>query len=188
MHRRRYLALTGVALIAGCGSSDGGDSDGTGDGDPDGGSGGPATSGPPTLSFGESYRADNGVELTCDGVEEDDALDIDGESYPPPDGHTWLFVAFRAENASDGERILPWQQAFWVHLGEERFQHDVNDTPVEYLFWEDGYVGGDPVEAGTLEEGVVPIAVDPDLVGQDATVMLRPLEIDLDTEVWWTGR
>jgi len=186
MHRRRYLAITGVALLAGCGSSDGGNGDGTGDGD--GAPRGPSTSGPPTLAFGESYRTDGGVELTCDGVEAADALDIDGESYPPPDRLTWLFVDFRAENASDGERVLPWQQAFWVQLGDERFQHDVNDTPVEFLFWADGYTGGDPVEAGTVEEGVIPIAVDPDLVDRDATVMFRPLEMDLDTEVWWTGR
>ncbi len=179
MHRRRYIAILGGGLLAGCASPDGG-GDGTG--------GRRTPTGPPTLSFGESYLTGSGVELTCNGVEQADALEIDGESFAPPTGRTWLLVDFRAENTSDSEQVLPWQQALWVTFGDESFQHDINVAPTEFLFWDEGYQGGDPVEAGTVEEGVVPIAVDPGLVDRDATVELRPLQMDLDTQIWWTGR
>jgi hypothetical protein len=177
VNRRRYVAAVGAALLAGCASPDG-----------DPGRSQPTTTGPPTLAFGESYLLSNGVELSCGGVETADTVEMDEETLSAPEGRTWALVDLTAENRAEEARTLPWRQAISVRYGDRSFRHDVNDTPTDFLFWDGGYTGGEAVDPGTTESGVVPVAVDPDAVAGDAAVVDRATAIDADSEVWWTAQ
>jgi|GEM_PF-6640453 len=138
------------------------------------------------MAYGESSLLGTGVEVTCGGLEQADAFEIDGESHPAPDGQTWALVDFRAENASDSSQTLPWRQALWVRTAEGRVQHDVNHAPDEFLFWDGGYEGGDEVDPGVVEEGIVPIPVDAGAAETLRAVIYKPILVNARTEVWWT--
>lgn len=175
MNRRQYLAGLGVALLAGCASPDGStDRDG---GPPD----------RPVLAFGESHVTTAGVEVSCEGVEWSESIEIDGETHAPPDDDHWALVEFRAENTTEESVELPWRQGLAVEVDDRRFGHEVNDTPVSFLFWDEAYRGGEEVDPGVAESGIVPIAVDPEYADREAAVLLPPGVADVETTIRWTG-
>ena len=209
MRRRTFLAVTGTAAFAGCGSTEDGNGDGSEDtpnatdeqNDP-GGTGTDEGEGTTTeqqdaeyvnqadgqveLAFGETARVENGVEVTAHGI----SLEESSGGEDPEERDLFAFLEIEAVNTSEAERRLPeaTDPDLYLLYGDKQVENTFRSGAFSGSEYEQ-YEGGD-VQGGVRRQASILFEVEEgyegeiDFLWQDSYFVAE--DVDGEIDVRWT--
>lgn len=123
------------------------------------------TTDPSSLSFGDTYIASNGMQVTIDELEFVDSYGEGWEKEEPADGKKFLFVTVTAENMGDRPTYPPDDASIVALSGNQQFNS-------EYYWLDDGQASEwTELQPGIVESGIVVFEVDEDLTVDDIDIV-----------------